>query len=170
MCISWGGPRTVPQSCAIVAWLFLPGLRIPFLPWSATVWICPLDLREGPGGWMRPIFQKQGMGDTKAFCAQEPPGPCSVTQSPASTSLCLHRSLPDSHHLAQEFSGDFSRTRKSVFSREQITCSKLVMRDQDFLAAAVMMQSIGREWPLVALKVIYFNALDCQCWELPIAG
>ena len=28
---------------AIVSWLFLPCLCIPFLPWLATLWICPLN-------------------------------------------------------------------------------------------------------------------------------
>ena len=47
MCTPWGGIRTLPQGCTVVSWLFYPCLCIPSLPWSATVWTCPLELREG---------------------------------------------------------------------------------------------------------------------------
>ena len=67
--IPWGGTRTLPRGCTIVSWLLLPCFCIPSLPWLATVWICPLELREGQGGWMKPISYKQEAGDTerKAF-------------------------------------------------------------------------------------------------------
>ena len=65
---TWGGTRTLPQGCTIVSWLLLPCLCIPSLPWLATVQICPLELREGPGVWG--LFPRNG--GQKGFCAQEP--------------------------------------------------------------------------------------------------
>ena len=65
LCIPWGGTRTLPQGCAIVSWLFLLCFCIPSLPWLATVWKCPLELREGLGGWMKPISCNQRMRDTE---------------------------------------------------------------------------------------------------------
>ena len=44
----------------------------PSLPWSATVWICPLGLREGEGGWMKPMSYKQEMGNREWICTPEP--------------------------------------------------------------------------------------------------
>ena len=62
MCIPWGGTRILPQGCTIVPWLLLLCLHIPSLPWLATVPTCPLELREGHEGWMKPISYKQEMG------------------------------------------------------------------------------------------------------------
>ena len=39
----------------IVSWLLFLCFCIPSLPWSATVWICLLELWKGQGGWMKPI-------------------------------------------------------------------------------------------------------------------
>ena len=47
MYIPWGGTRTLPQGCTVVSWLLLPCLCIPCLPWLVTIWICPLEFREG---------------------------------------------------------------------------------------------------------------------------
>ena len=61
MYIPWGGTRTLPQDCTIVSWLLFPCSCIPSLPWLATVWICPLELREGQGGWrLFPANKKRG--------------------------------------------------------------------------------------------------------------
>ena len=70
MCIPWSGTRTQPQGRTIVSWLLLPCLCIPSLPWLATVQICPLELREGHGGWS--LFPTRNRGTWKGFCAQEP--------------------------------------------------------------------------------------------------
>ena len=40
----------------------------------ATVWICPLDLREGMGGWMKFMSYKQETENTGRACTQECPG------------------------------------------------------------------------------------------------
>ena len=64
MCIPWGGTRTLLQGCSAVSWLFLPCLCIPSLPWLATVWTCPLGLREGQGGWTE-----------RLLCPGSPQGP-----------------------------------------------------------------------------------------------
>ena len=70
MCIPWGGTRTLPQGCTIVSWLLLPCHCIPSLPWLATVWMCPLELRDGHGGWkLFPTNKKQRT--QKGFHAQE---------------------------------------------------------------------------------------------------
>ena len=50
MYIPWEGTRTPSQGCTILSWLLLPA--------SASVWTCPLQLRE-IHGWMRPTSQKQ---------------------------------------------------------------------------------------------------------------
>lgn len=66
-CSPWGGNGAQPRGCAIVSWLFLPGLRITSFRWWATVWTCPLEHREGHGSRMKPVSYNREMG----FCAQE---------------------------------------------------------------------------------------------------
>ena len=40
----------------------------------------PLELREGQGGWMKPISYKQETGDTERICTREgPTGSCSIS-------------------------------------------------------------------------------------------
>ena len=51
MCIPWGKTWTLPQGCIVTSWLFLPCLSNPSLPWLATVWTFPLELKESHGGW-----------------------------------------------------------------------------------------------------------------------
>ena len=58
--ISWVEIRTLPQGCTII-WLPLLCFCIPSVPWSAIVWICPLGLRKGQGGWMKSTSYKQEM-------------------------------------------------------------------------------------------------------------
>ena len=79
MCIPWGETRTLPQGCTVVSWLLLPCFCIS--PSSlATVWICPLELREGQGGWMKPISYNKKWGTQNSFCGQEgPTASCSVS-------------------------------------------------------------------------------------------
>ena len=67
------GTRTLPQGCP-TTWLFLPCFCILSLPWLATVWICPLELSEGQGGWMKPITYKWEMANTERICTREPHG------------------------------------------------------------------------------------------------
>ena len=74
LCIPWGGTRTLPQGCTIVSWLFLPCFCILSLPWLATVWTCPLELRESHEGWMKPIFYRQEMEETERFVPESPIG------------------------------------------------------------------------------------------------
>lgn len=71
VCISWEGPRTLPRGCPRVSWLFFPCLCIPSFPWSATVWISPLEPREGQGDWMKPISYRPKW-DTERICTCEP--------------------------------------------------------------------------------------------------
>ena len=94
MYILWGGgTRTLPHS-SLFELLF--SSSIPSLPWLATVWICPLELREGQGGWRKPIFYKQEMGDTEKICIQEhPTGSCSV-------SISLPPFFDTSHYLREQ--------------------------------------------------------------------
>ena len=56
--------RTLPGACTIVSSLLLSCLCIPSLLWLATVWICPLELREGQGGQTE-----------KLLCPGTPQGP-----------------------------------------------------------------------------------------------
>ena len=77
------GDPDPPQGSAIVSWLLLPDRYIPSLPWLATVWTCPLELREGLGGWMKPISCNQEMGEAEELlCPGAPLGPCSVSWAP----------------------------------------------------------------------------------------
>ena len=50
MYIPWGGTRTLAYHCPIVSWLPFLFLCIPSFFWLATIWICPLELRECQGG------------------------------------------------------------------------------------------------------------------------
>ena len=48
--------------------------------WIELNWICPLELREGQGVWMKTISYKQEMGDMENICTQEKPtGSCLVS-------------------------------------------------------------------------------------------
>ena len=63
---------TVPY-CTTLSWLLLLSIFNPSLPWLATVWICPLDFREGQRGWVTPISYRQEPGDMERICAWEGP-------------------------------------------------------------------------------------------------
>ena len=52
--ISLSGDQGLSPGCTTI-WLFLLCFWIPSPPWLAIVWIHPLELRKGPGGWMKPI-------------------------------------------------------------------------------------------------------------------
>ena len=45
---------------------------IPSLPWLAIAWIHPLELREGQGGWRKPISYRQEMENTEQISTPEP--------------------------------------------------------------------------------------------------
>ena len=80
LCIPWGGTRTLPQGCPVASQLLLPCLCTPSLSWLATVWTCPLELREGQGGWIKPISCKQEKGRyRKTFVPRSPTASCSVS-------------------------------------------------------------------------------------------
>ena len=64
------GTRTLSQGCTTI-WLFLLCFCIPSLPWLAIVWIHPLELREGQGGWMKPISYRQETENTEQICTPE---------------------------------------------------------------------------------------------------
>ena len=67
--ISWGAIRTHPQGCSIVSWLLLANLLILSLFWLTNIGVCLLGLREGHGGWMKPIFYKQETRGTERTCS-----------------------------------------------------------------------------------------------------
>ena len=54
LCVSWESTRTLPQGCTNVSCLCVPSL-----PWLTAVWICPLELKEVHGGWMKPVSCNQ---------------------------------------------------------------------------------------------------------------
>ena len=63
MYIPWEGTRILLYRGTTVSWLLLLCFCIPSLPWLATVWICPLELREGLGGCSPfPTNKKRGLG------------------------------------------------------------------------------------------------------------
>ena len=68
-----GGARTVPHPAAplFLGWP-LPCLHILSCPWLETVWGCPLELREGLGGWsLFPTNKRRGT--RKGFCIPQGP-------------------------------------------------------------------------------------------------
>ena len=65
------GTRTLSQGCTTI-WLFLLCFCIPSRPWLAIVWIRPLELREGQGGWMKPISCRQETENTEQISTPEP--------------------------------------------------------------------------------------------------
>jgi len=78
-CLSWGGPRALPQGCTIISWVSLLCLFIPSLSWLATVWTYPFCLRRGPGGWsVFPTNKK--WGHRKAFVRRSLSVSCSASE------------------------------------------------------------------------------------------
>ena len=77
MCIPWEGNQDFPPRlpyCYLIVPPFLLSLCIPFLL-LATVWTCPLEFREGPGGWIKHISCNQEMGKSeRLLCSEAPQG------------------------------------------------------------------------------------------------
>ena len=76
MCISWEGTSTCPKAVL----LRLDGSSLvsasPRFPDHHLFWTCPWKLREGHGGWRKPISQEQKMGDRERLvCPGAPLGP-----------------------------------------------------------------------------------------------
>ena len=75
--IPWAGTRTLPQDCTTVSSLLLSASCVPSLLWLAAVWICPLELQKGLGGWMYlfPTNKKlvAGVGNGKDLYHGAPP-------------------------------------------------------------------------------------------------
>ena len=64
--------RDPAPGCIMISQLLFLNLCIPSLPWLATFWTWPLELKKGQGGWMKPISYKQETGDTERFWIQDP--------------------------------------------------------------------------------------------------
>ena len=70
LCIClWVGTRTLE---AVPTFDCFSSFCIPSLPWLAILCIHPLELREGQGGWMKPISYRQEMENTELFSTSEP--------------------------------------------------------------------------------------------------
>ena len=68
----------------IVSWLLLLCFCIPSLIRLTTIWICPLEFREGQGDWLKLSSYQQEMEDMERMCIQEgPTGSCSVSTTVA---------------------------------------------------------------------------------------
>ena len=79
MCVPWGGTRTLPTAALFFLDCFSIGLCLSSLPWLAAVWICPLELWAGQGGW-KTTFYKQETGNMEMNCTREDTtGFCSVS-------------------------------------------------------------------------------------------
>ena len=68
-----------PGPCPKAALLFLDCFSslhfcIPSLPWLATAWTCPLELREGHGGW-NSFPKNKKWGIQKDLCPEASQGP-----------------------------------------------------------------------------------------------
>lgn len=74
----WGGSRTLPQGCSTI-WFLLLYFCIPSLPWLITLWIWPVELREGQQSWMKAIFYQQETSDTERICVLEPQVDCTLS-------------------------------------------------------------------------------------------
>ena len=72
MYIPWRGTRTLPHHWTIVSLLLLLCFCIPSLPWWATIWIFPLELKEGQGGWSHFPTDKK-WGTWKGFVPRRAP-------------------------------------------------------------------------------------------------
>ena len=120
MYIPWGGTCTLPKGCTIVSWLFLSCLHLPSIPWLATVWTCPLELRKGHGGCMKPISYKQEVGDTEQLLCPGAP------QGPAQFQWCIvHQTYPSLFHLLA-FAWKALSTRiplSFILTYQRFTCS-----------------------------------------------
>ena len=80
-CVSLEGEPGPCPKAALLFPLAVPALsHIPSLPWLASVWTCPLELREGHGGWMKPTSCNQDTGGhRKAFVPKSPTRSCLVS-------------------------------------------------------------------------------------------
>ena len=68
----------------IIFWLLFLCFCIPTLIWLTTIWICPLEFREGQGDWLKLSSYQQEMEDMKRMCIQEgPTGSCCVSTAVA---------------------------------------------------------------------------------------
>ena len=65
------GTRTLPQGCTVVFCPLLPCLCIPSLPWSTTIWTCPLE--SGKVMEAESIPYKREAGDTERLCCPGAP-------------------------------------------------------------------------------------------------
>ena len=71
-----GNQDPAPRLHSCFSWLFLPCLCIPSLSWLTAVWTYSLELREGPGAWMKTISYNQEMRDSeRLLCRGDPQGP-----------------------------------------------------------------------------------------------
>ena len=66
----------------------------PSLPYLTTAWICPLETREGHGGWMKAVSCNQRNEEhRKALCPWSPQSLPSIKWSPGAFSVELPWSL-----------------------------------------------------------------------------
>ena len=152
MYIPWRGTRTLTRGCTIVSWEFLPGLCIPSLPWLTTVWIYPLELREGPGVWG--LFSKNKKWETwKGLC----PGArrAQIDFTSALCYLCGHFIWNSVDQL-----GPFLRiqvlemmTGDSENNLLQAEVAKLFMWEQDGLAVLILPWAVQLDYFLVVKSI-----------------
>ena len=72
--LHWGKIRTLPQDCTLISWLILSCLCTSSYLSAATVWICPLEIREGHENWS--LFPMREMGVMERLsCPATPQGP-----------------------------------------------------------------------------------------------
>ena len=71
----------------------------PSLPWLTTAWICPSELREVHGGWMKavPYNQRHG-GHRKVLCPGAPQGPPQCHKLCSRAALWVGSGLQDANN------------------------------------------------------------------------
>ena len=161
MCIPWGGTRTLPQGCTVVSWLLLPCLCIPSFPWLAILWTCLLELREGHGGWIKPISCNQEMGDTKkVFVPRSPTGSCSVS------TLWEVAENPDSGRIWEEVSlpvtSDWPDLEGKILQEKEekiLTATELIPKWPENLLRSIQWKSINNYYRIFLFWLIFNSSM-----------
>ena len=78
-CISLEGESEPWPQAALLLLVCSSLICFPSFPQLAPVWTC-LELREGPGGWVKVSCNQRNWGDT-GLVPRSPTGPCSVSES-----------------------------------------------------------------------------------------
>ena len=125
-CALWRNQDSAPRFHSFLTPLLF---CVPSLSWLAAVWICPLELRESPGGWKKPISYKKETNEEREgrevntetiFTWEVPTGSCFISGSGS-------QKKDPSIRLNSSWNRSFSRsnTELSLFSWCSLQWQKL---------------------------------------------